>query len=535
MKHAIFIFSFFIVLLTGCNTLKQPKTVEVALDYNNTDIKNLEIERIKKLRDTEPVEALWRSLLLNNSTVIEDSKERVLFLYNQAIENGDYFEAVRLYKSLISIGYNFPESAEAGLDELYFKDIPGFEYDEDKAVHSIADSMNATVTIWVDKGLKLQNGAGYQDIVIGSGFFIDKRGYIVTNHHVIEAMVDSKYEGYSRLYIKLLSDVDTKIPAKVIGYDPLLDLALLKVEIEPEFVLKLGSSKALNIGDKISAIGTPIGLEGTLTSGIISSVNRKLLTLGNVFQLDAAVNSGNSGGPLIDENLTVQAIVFAGVPQFQGLNFAIPVEYLKQELAVLYSGREFVHSWIGAYGHTKRSGNKKTGLEVQYIMPGGSGFVSGLREGDVITELDGNLISTIEDFQIQMMGYQCGTLLKCKYFNSENEEKSTFLYLEKRPEFPLKEIYNRDFVTENFIPIFGMKLVHSSTTSNKSYRIEKIIKGSVADEMSFSENDTVIVKNVTFDNDNEVFYAQIGTHRRKKDIFDITITMGSSYDNPYYF
>ena len=97
----------------------------------------------------------------------------------------------------------------------------------------------------------------------------------------------------------------------------------------------MGSSSDLEIGDKISAIGTPVGLEGTLTSGIISSFDRKLLALGNVFQIDAAVNSGNSGGPLIDKNLKVQAIVFAGMLQLQGLNFAIPVEYLKQELGIL--------------------------------------------------------------------------------------------------------------------------------------------------------------------------------------------------------
>ena len=195
--------------------------------------------------------------------------------------------------------------------------------------------MHAAVTIWVDRGVTVKNGAGYADIIIGSGFFIDERGYIVTNHHVIDSMVNPKYEGYVRLYIKLLDDNLTKIPAKVVGYDSLLDLALLKVEITPEYVLDLGSSDDLEIGDKISAIGTPVGLEGTLTSGIISSFDRKLLSLGNVFQIDAAVNSGNSGGPLIDKNLKVQAIVFAGMLQLQGLNFAIPVEYLKQELSAM--------------------------------------------------------------------------------------------------------------------------------------------------------------------------------------------------------
>ena len=76
--------------------------------------------------------------------------------------------------------------------------------------------------------------------------------------------------------------------------------------------------------------------------------------MGKVFQIDAAVNAGNSGGPLIDSNRRVQAVVFAGMLQYQGLNFAIPVEYLKQELPLLYKGEELKHNWLGAYGHTKR-------------------------------------------------------------------------------------------------------------------------------------------------------------------------------------
>ena len=90
------------------------------------------------------------------------------------------------------------------------------------------DCVNATVTIWVDKGIAIHNGMGFADRVLGSGFFIDRKGYIVTNHHVISDMVDPKYEGYSRLYVKLAADQDTRIPAKVIGFDKIHDLALLK-------------------------------------------------------------------------------------------------------------------------------------------------------------------------------------------------------------------------------------------------------------------------------------------------------------------
>ena len=274
------------------------------------------------MKESEPVRALWRSILLADQTVIENS---VLYLeeqIGQALENKDFYTAKKYYCAIETAGFKSEKYSEEEINALFASDIPSYNVgkSDSPTPKSISDCMEASVTIWVDRGIKVENGAGYADIIIGSGFFIDERGYLITNYHVIDSMVNPKYEGYSRLYIKLLDDPDTKIPAKVIGYDQLLDLALLKTEITPKYVMKLGSSQNLQIGDKVSAIGTPLGLEGTLTSGIISSVDRKLLSLGNVIQIDAAVNSGNSGGPLIDSSLNVQAVVFAGMLRFQGLN-----------------------------------------------------------------------------------------------------------------------------------------------------------------------------------------------------------------------
>jgi len=528
-----FIFSF----LSGCTTLKQPKSVEAPLNYSDEDVKKAEIDRIRGFEQTEPVKALWRSMLLADETIIAECANLVEIKLYEAVENNDYFNAQKYHKSLTSINWGLKKDISE-----YFNttkaDIPGLSKNNEYAPKSLDNCMDSTVTIWVDRGWKVTNGAGVADIIIGSGFFIDKRGYIITNHHVIESMVDPKYEGFSRLYIKLISDSDTKIPAKVIGYDSSLDLALLKAEITPDCVFSLGSSSDLHIGDKVSAIGTPIGLEGTLTSGIISSTERKLLTLGNVFQIDAAVNSGNSGGPLIDTDLTVQAIVFAGMLQFQGLNFAIPVEYLRQILPMLYNngeGGEVIHSWIGAYGHTKRNGTKKVGLEVQYVMPGGVASLSGLKESFVIKAIDGVTINSLEDYQLLMLSYQQETLLTCKYLDNNEEEKDCYIYLERRPEKPLVQFYSSDFITGSFIPIFGMKLVHSSSTNRNTYSVEKIIKGSSADQMSFSETDIVTVRDVRFDDENEYFYAQLYTQRKQKGFVDALVVLPASYDSPYYF
>lgn len=522
---------------SSCTTLRQPKSVEKPLDYTNEELVKNEIKRIRQMGESEPVRALWRALLLGQDDIIQECALRIDQQIGVALEQKDYFTAIKYFRSLASAHLKSSSYTEAEIRNLYAKDVPALSgtLEKSKNPKSINDCMDATVTIWVDRGIRVQNGAGYADIIIGSGFFIDERGYLVTNHHVIDSMVNPKYEGYSRLYIKLLDDPDTKIPAKVIGYDEALDLALLKAEITPKFVMRLGSSRDLQIGDKVSAIGTPLGLEGTLTSGIISSTDRKLLPLGSVIQIDAAVNSGNSGGPLIDSSLNVQAVVFAGMLRFQGLNFAIPVEYLKQELPLLYAQGEVIHPWIAAYGRTKRNGRTKSGLEIQYVMPGGSAFISGFREGDVIVSVSGTSISSLEDFQLFMLAQEPETLLSCRCVDSSGNVSERFLYLEPRPKEPVTEIYRHDFFTGSFIPFFGMKMVPSSTMNKNSFTIDEVLSGTVADEMNFSKNDQLTVRDIYFDAENGYLFVSVYTKRRKKGFLDITMILSTPLDSANYF
>lgn len=523
------------VLGFSCKSLSQPDSIPVALDYTDSDVINNEKSNIKKLQQGDIVEALYHAYFLQNEEILAECIQMVENQILLSIDDKNFLEVQRLSLALNTIDYESKVVSKKQIDELSINDIPGTRISENKKPKTVQDCINATVTMWVDKGLKVQNGSGYQDIIIGSGFFIDERAYLITNYHVIQSMVDSKYEGFSRLYIKLPSDPDTKIPAKVVGYDSVLDLALVKVDIDPPFCLSLGSSDDLHIGDKVSAIGTPIGLEGTLTSGIISAVDRKLNTMGSVFQLDAAVNSGNSGGPLIDENKKVQAIVFAGMLQYQGLNFAIPVEYLKQELPILYKSGEMLHTWIGAYGNTKRVKGVKSGLELYYTMPGGSAQFSKLQAGDVIIQLNDKKISSLEDFQFALMAYEPGSLLKCKYIGIDGKEKNTVVYLNKRPEAPALAFYSSDLIKDACIPLFGMELTPSSTTNKKLYTITKVINGTTADEMGFSENDPVTIQKIELDDKREMIIAQLYVQRKKKGFLDITMVVGAAYDSPYYF
>lgn len=529
-----------IILLFGCSSVKKIEN-PISLDYTQEDVAKNEIETIRKLKSSDPTKALWRSYLLGNKDILQECIDHCLIQLDLSIEEKDYFEAKKYVISLESVDVKVEKDKKNLIESFYATDIPGFGKNSLEP-KTIEDCVNATVTILVDKGLAIKNGIGFADGVVGSGFFIDERGYIITNYHVIKDLVDPTYEGFSRLYVKLQEDLDTKIPAKVIGYDSILDLALIKAELDPKFVLNLGSSEKLKVGTEISAIGAPIGLDGTLTTGVISTAERKLNTLGIYFQVDAAINSGNSGGPLIDKNHNVQAVVFAGIPSFQGLNFAIPVEYLWQILPLMYKGDEVYHSWIGAYGHTKRKGKEKVGLEVQYILPGGVAHRAGLKENDVIISVNGKSIKTIDDFQFVLMGHNVGTVLKCKYIsldenleNGENPEKETLIYLEKRSNQPVVEIYKSDYYSKAFIPFFGLELIPTSSSRKKSFMVKNVIRGTAADELGFSENDKLVVGKVKLDDNNKYLIAQVSTQRKKKGFMDISLMLSTPYDSPYYF
>lgn len=534
-------FSLLMFFISSCaSSVEEPKEVYAPLDYTEEDVRENEKDRILKLNTQNPVKALWLATFLGNDEVTALCRDNCIEVYKKSIDDKDYFDAYNVYRSLLAAGVKIDEYAGIdgkNLSEIYNVDVPGLNAPpKEQLPKNIADCINATVTVWVDRGLSIKDGVAYADRAIGSGFFISRNGYIVTNHHVIADVVDPKNEKYMKVYVKLASDTDTRIPAKIVGWDSVIDLALLKVEVDAPFVLQLGSSADLSVGDKVSAIGTPLGLDGTLTQGIVSAVGRKLFTTGSVLQIDAAVNQGNSGGPLIDGQMRVQAIVFAGMLQYQGLNFAIPVEYLRQDLPILFHGGERPYPWTGSYGHTKRGSNNRVinALDVQYVMPGGSSSVAGLKDADAITALDGHKVVSIESMQDILRDYVPGTIVNVECERGDVKQHR-LVYLEARPKNPGYAIYKSDLLTGSLIPLIGMALLPSSTLSKKTYTIARIISGSAADESGFSENDPVTVSNVRFNNDKSAAYIEIATKRQKKGYLDLQLGLPVMLDGPYYF
>ncbi len=508
-------------------------------DYSLEDIRKNEIERTRNIVLTRPCEALWNSVLLQDEELIEYTSKYVRDYCASEIEQKDYLEAFFAWQSLVNAGFEKLASSvitKSELDKLFYNNIPGTGVKKNTTPkENISSCIAGTVTIWVDLGVKIKSGVGFANRVIGSGFFIDERGYIITNHHVISEVVDPKYEGYGKVYIKLAGNEDDKIPAKVIGWDKIHDLALLKTEIKPPYVFPLGSSSDLKPGDRVYAIGSPLGLESTLTSGVVSSTNRRLFTTGTVLQIDAAVNSGNSGGPCIDVNGNVQAVVFSGILQYQGLNFAIPVEYIKQEIAILYYGGNRRLPWIGGYGHTYKIGNKEAGLEVEYFSPNSAMAKAGIKRGDVITAVDGKSVKNISDIQTILRDYIPETIVKCEYLDSNKSKKSCILYLTERPKAPGYHFYKNDTIQNSFVPLFGISMIPSSTTNSRTFLVTNVLKRSTADETGISENDPITVGKIQFNDDKTMMMAEISVKRRKKGYLDMTLGLTTTLDSPYYF
>jgi serine protease Do len=406
------------------------------------------------------------------------------------------------------------EDGETG-DSTLRQDLPG-----------IVDS---TVTIWVNRGIRVERGMGFPDRVIGSGFFIDYRGYILTNYHVIESEVDPEYEGYSRLFIRQGGSSSVKIPARVVGWDPLLDMALLKTEIQPEYVFTPGKAK-LRLGDPIYAIGSPGGLEKTITSGIVSAEDRRLLQIGDAMQIDVPINAGNSGGPLLDENGKLVGVVFAGIEIFEGINFAVPVYWLQRILPQLYRQGEVSHAWIGAAMH-----EGSDGLTSIYAVPDSPAERSGIREGDRLLAINGHEVRGLREVHAMLASVPPGFLVRTLWATEKGAEETVFMQLQQRPRSPILTAYEKDAEKDLILPLFGMKVEETGGTLwEKGFIITKVYQGSVADETGLSVNDPFYWRGFKIDSEQKIALLQMIIKKRKAGFLESSIQLGAYIDVDYF-
>jgi putative serine protease PepD len=245
----------------------------------------------------------------------------------------------------------------------------------------------------------------------GSGFVLDKDGYLLTNDHVVQ---DAQS-------VRVRFPKSSPITAKVVGTDVSTDLALLKIDPSAHKLtpLALGASDQLKVGQSAIAIGSPYRLQGTLTTGVISALGRSITApnnfpIDNVVQTDAAINPGNSGGPLLDASgrvVGINAQIATNSGSNDGVGFAIPIDTAKQVLPQLKSGKAIKRPYLGVSTSDPTTGS---GALVARVVAGGPAADAGLRPGDRIVAIAGKTITQSADVAGAVIAKQPGDQIAVK-------------------------------------------------------------------------------------------------------------------------
>ena len=282
-----------------------------------------------------------------------------------------------------------------------------------------------------------------QSTALGSGFIIDAKGIVVTNNHVIQDAED----------IIVRVNGDKEFTAKVIGADPLSDIAVLQLDTKEKFIpVKFGNSDKARIGDWVIAIGNPFGLGGTVTSGIISARNRSigLSRYEDFIQTDASINSGNSGGPLFDMNGDVIGINTAilGRSGSIGIGFSIPSNSAKIVIDQLIEFGETKRGWLGVriQDVTKEIAeveklDKPRGALVASVAENSPSDKAGVKAGDIILEFNGEKISEMKQLPIIVARTEVGKKVIVKIWRNKKEitKEITLGRLETSEDFKVAE------------------------------------------------------------------------------------------------
>jgi serine protease Do len=266
------------------------------------------------------------------------------------------------------------------------------------AASKVTPTVVGITTTKIDKSLLNQN----QKVQgVGSGVIVNEKGYILTNNHVAggaETLVVSLYDGRN-------------VQGKTVWADPVLDLAIVKIDTDRLSVATLGDSKNIIVGQEAIAIGNPLGLtfQRTVTAGIISAVNRTIEVesgtyMEDLIQTDASINPGNSGGPLINSKGEVVGINTIKVVTAEGLGFAVPVNVVKPVIAKVASGANYGAPNIGLQSFDKELGKvfgftSTEGVYVYDSKDGGCAHTAGIRKGDSILAVDGKVINSALEFK----------------------------------------------------------------------------------------------------------------------------------------
>lgn len=269
----------------------------------------------------------------------------------------------------------------------------------------------------------------------GSGIIISEDGYILTNNHIINTSSTSSYYEVgkaNKVTITLYQD-ETEYEATIVGTDEETDLAVLKIDKTGLTAAELGNSSSVQVGEFAMAIGNPLGMQSSVSSGMISAVNRKVTSDGKTYtliQTDTAINSGNSGGALVNSKgqiIGVNTLKMSG-SGIEGMGFAIPIDSAKPIYEQLIQYNKVKRPYIGISGRdldeqTAKANHLVVGVYVLSIEEFSAAEKAGLRIGDVITAIDGKSITTMDELNEIKNAHAIGDEIKLKIYRNNSEKE----------------------------------------------------------------------------------------------------------------
>jgi serine protease Do len=339
---------------------------------------------------------------------------------------------------------------------------------------------------------------------LGSGVIIDKRGYILTNNHVVDQA--------TKIQVQLSGDT-TKYTAKVVGVDDATDLAVIKIDAAKELTsAKLGNSDGVQVGDWVLAIGSPFGLNATVTAGIISAKDRG--NIGRQFQrflqTDAAINPGNSGGPLVDmagQVIGINTAIITGGRGYEGVGFAMPSSMAINVYDQIIKNGRVTRGSIGVSFEEENGTNLITlkslgapyGVVIEGVEPGSPAEKAGLKGGDVITAINGTAIKSGNDLVNPIASAPIGSKVKISFVRDKQQKETSATVEDRTRVFSNTEGRVNSAPDEPAPAEFGLRV--ESLTPERAQRVgvegqkgvlvSQVEPASFADDIRFAPGDVI--------------------------------------------
>jgi serine protease Do len=343
---------------------------------------------------------------------------------------------------------------------------------------------------------------------LGSGVIVDKKGFILTNNHVVEQA--------TKIQVQLHGE-STRYTAKVIGTDEETDLAVIKIDANRDFATaKLGNSDGVQVGDWALAIGSPFGLQATVTAGIISAKDR-----GNVgrqfqrfLQTDAAINPGNSGGPLVDmagQVIGINTAIITGSRGYEGVGFAMPSNTAINVYNQLISRGRVTRGSIGVSFTEERGTNPVTlkelgadyGIAIEAVEPGSPAEKAGLQAGDVITKVNGNAVHTGNDMVNPIAQTPIGSKVHINYVRDRKEHEASLTVEDRTKVFPGRVGSNEGQPGESAPGEFGLRVEEltperarrAGMEGQRGVMVTEVEPAGFADDVGLARGDVIVEVN----------------------------------------